>query len=115
MYEKFTDRSRKVMALAEDEARRLNHEHLGTEHVLLALIAEDSGVAANILKDLDFDLAKARDQVERLVQRGSSADAKSKLYWTPRYMKLIEYSLEEARAEPQLRRNRALATWALTR
>ena len=60
MYETFTDRSRKVMALAEDEARRLSHEHLGTEHVLLGLIAEGSGVAANILKHLDLNLAKVR-------------------------------------------------------
>ena len=55
MYEKFTDRSRGVMALGEDEAHLLSHDHLGTEHVLLGLIAEDGGVAANILKHLDFD------------------------------------------------------------
>jgi ATP-dependent Clp protease ATP-binding subunit ClpC len=97
MYEKFTDRSRRVMALAKDEARRLCHHHLGTEHLLLGLIVESGGVAANILKHLDFDLAKARDQVERLVQRDSPADAKSKLSETPRFKHLVEHSLEEAR------------------
>jgi ATP-dependent Clp protease ATP-binding subunit ClpC len=98
MYEKFTDRSRKVLALAKNEARRLSHDHLGTEHVLLGLIAEGSGVAANILKHLDFDLAKARDQVERLAQRGKSADANSELCETPQFKNLIEYSVEEAQA-----------------
>ena len=85
------------MALARDEAHRLNHKHLGTEHVLLGLIAEGSGVAANILKHLDVDLTKARNQVERLVQRGSSADKNGKLCDTPEFKKLIEHSLVEAR------------------
>ena len=98
MYEKFTDRSLKVIALAEDEARRFNHEHLGTEHVLLGLIAEGAGVAACILKNLDVDLTTARVDVERFVQRGNSADKKSKLYEVPTFKELIEYSLEEARA-----------------
>jgi ATP-dependent Clp protease ATP-binding subunit ClpC len=97
MYEKFTDRSRKVIALAEDEARRLNHEYLGTEHVLLGLIAEGSGVAACILKSLDVDLTTARDQVERLVQHEYSAHKKNRLYETPRFKQLIEHSLEDAR------------------
>jgi ATP-dependent Clp protease ATP-binding subunit ClpC len=97
MYEKFTDRSRKVIALAKDQARRLGHDHLGTEHVLLGLIAEGGGVAANILKHLDVDLNKARTQVERLVQRGSSADKNRKLCDTPEFNKLIEHSLVEAR------------------
>jgi ATP-dependent Clp protease ATP-binding subunit ClpA len=79
MYETFTDRSRRIIALATEQARQLNHEHLGTEHLLLGLIEEGHGVAANILKWLDIDLPKARDQVERLVQHEISAHRKSTL------------------------------------
>jgi hypothetical protein len=60
MYERFTDRARKVMQLANQEAQRFNHEYIGTEHVLLGLIKEGSGVAANVLKNLDVDLRKIR-------------------------------------------------------
>src|SRR6267142_257103 len=70
MYERFTDRARKVMQLANQEAQRFNHEYIGTEHVLLGLIKEGSGVAANVLKNLDVDLRKIRLEVEKLVQRG---------------------------------------------
>jgi len=64
MYERFTDRARKVMQLANQEAQRFNHEYIGTEHVLLGLIKEGSGVAANVLKNLDVDLRKIRLEVE---------------------------------------------------
>jgi ATP-dependent Clp protease ATP-binding subunit ClpC len=94
---KFTDRSRRVITLAKDEARRLNHTHLGTEHALLGLVAEGSGVAAVILKNLEFDLAMARDQVERLVQPDRSGDTQSQFGGTPRFKHLIGYSMEEAR------------------
>ena len=70
MFERFTDRARKVMALANQEAQRFNHEYIGTEHVLLGLIKEGSGVAANVLKNLDVDLRKIRLEVEKLVQSG---------------------------------------------
>ena len=60
MYERFTDRARKVMQLANQEAQRFNHEYIGTEHILLGLIKEGSGVAANVLKNLDVDLRKIR-------------------------------------------------------
>ena len=60
MYERFTDRARKVMQLANQEAQRFNHEYIGTEHVLLGLVKEGSGVAANVLKNLDVDLRKIR-------------------------------------------------------
>ena len=66
MYERFTDRARKVMQLANQEAQRFNHEYIGTEHVLLGLIKEGSGVAANVLKNLDVDLRKIRLEVEKL-------------------------------------------------
>ena len=64
MYERFTDRARKVMQLAIQEAMRFNHEYIGTEHILLGLVKEGDGVAANVLKNLDIDLRKARWQVE---------------------------------------------------
>src|SRR5918992_1275223 len=60
MYERFTDRARKVMQLANQEAQRFNHEYIGTEHILLGLVKEGSGVAANVLKNLDVDLRKIR-------------------------------------------------------
>src|SRR5262249_27751865 len=67
MYERFTDRARKVMQLANQEAQRFNHEYIGTEHILLGLVKEGSGVAANVLKNLDIDLRKIRLEVEKIV------------------------------------------------
>src|SRR5258706_16063583 len=98
MYERFTDRARKVMQLANQEAQRFNHEYIGTEHILLGLVKEGSGVAANVLKNLDIDLRKIRLEVEKIVQTGSSETvALGKLPHTPRAKKVIEYSIEEAR------------------
>ena len=70
MFERFTDRARKVMALANQEAQRFNHEYIGTEHILLGLVKEGSGVGANVLKNLDVDLRKVRLEVEKLVKSG---------------------------------------------
>src|SRR5438128_10586604 len=97
MYERFTDRARKVMQLANQEAQRFNHEYIGTEHVLLGLIKEGSGVAANVLKNLDVDLRKIRLEVEKLVQSGPDMVTMGKLPQTPRAKKVIEYSMEEVR------------------
>jgi ATP-dependent Clp protease ATP-binding subunit ClpC len=97
MYERFTDRARKVMQLANQEAQRFNHEYIGTEHVLLGLVKEGSGVAANVLKNLDVDLRKIRLEVEKLVQSGPEMVTMGKLPQTPRAKKVIEYSMEEAR------------------
>jgi len=97
MYERFTDRARKVMQLANQEAQRFNHEYIGTEHILLGLIKEGSGVAANVLKNLDVDLRKIRLEVEKLVQSGPEMVTMGKLPQTPRAKKVIEYSMEEAR------------------
>ncbi|MCO6046839.1 ATP-dependent Clp protease ATP-binding subunit [Aeoliella sp. ICT_H6.2] len=97
MYERFTDRARKVMQLANQEAQRFNHEYIGTEHVLLGLIKEGSGVAANVLKNLDVDLRKIRLEVEKLVQSGPDMVTMGRLPQTPRAKKVIEYSMEEAR------------------
>ena len=97
MYERFTDRARKVMQLANQEAQRFNHEYIGTEHILLGLVKEGSGVAANVLKNLEVDLRKIRLEVEKLVQSGPEMVTVGKLPQTPRAKKVIEYSMEEAR------------------
>lgn len=85
------------MQLANQEAQRFNHEYIGTEHILLGLIKEGSGVAANVLKNLDVDLRKIRLEVEKLVQSGPDMVTMGKLPQTPRAKKVIEYSMEEAR------------------
>jgi ATP-dependent Clp protease ATP-binding subunit ClpC len=97
MYERFTDRARKVMQLANQEAQRFNHEYIGTEHILLGLIKEGSGVAANVLKNLDIDLRKVRLEIEKLVQAGPDLVEMGKLPQTPRAKKVIEYAIEESR------------------
>lgn len=97
MYERFTDRARKVMQLANQEAQRFNHEYIGTEHILLGLVKEGSGVAANVLKNLDVDLRKIRLEVEKIVQSGPELVTMGKLPQTPRAKKVIEYAMEEAR------------------
>jgi ATP-dependent Clp protease ATP-binding subunit ClpC len=97
MFERFTDRARKVMALANQEAQRLNHEYIGTEHILLGLVKEGSGVGATVLKQLDVDLRKVRMEVEKLVKSGPDMVTMGKLPQTPRAKKVIEYAIEEAR------------------
>ena len=97
MFERFTDRARKVMALANQEAQQLNHEYIGTEHILLGLIKEGSGVAANALKGLKVDLQKARAEVEKLIRSGRDKVAAGKLPQTPRAKKVVEYAILEAR------------------
>ena len=97
MFERFTDRARKVMALANQEAQRFNHEYIGTEHILLGLVKEGSGVGANVLKNLDVDLRKVRLEVEKLVKSGPETVTMGKLPQTPRAKKVIEYAIEEAR------------------
>ncbi|MDO8302925.1 MAG: Clp protease N-terminal domain-containing protein, partial [Sedimentisphaerales bacterium] len=98
MFERFTDRARKVMALANQEAQRFNHEYIGTEHILLGLVKEGSGVGANVLKNLDVDIKKLRLEVEKLVKSGPDMVSMGKLPQTPRAKKVIEYAIEEARA-----------------
>ncbi len=98
MFERLTDRARKVMALANQEAQRFNHEYIGTEHILLGLVKEGSGVGANVLKNLDIDLRKVRLEVEKLVKSGPDMVTMGKLPQTPRAKKVIEYAIEEARS-----------------
>jgi len=85
------------MALANQEAQRFNHEYIGTEHILLGLVKEGSGVGATVLKNLDVDLRKVRLEVEKLVKSGPDMVTMGKLPQTPRAKKVIEYAIEEAR------------------
>jgi ATP-dependent Clp protease ATP-binding subunit ClpC len=85
------------MALANQEAQRFNHEYIGTEHILLGLVKEGSGVGATVLKNLDIDLRKVRLEVEKLVKSGPDMVTMGKLPQTPRAKKVIEYAIEEAR------------------
>src|SRR5437588_10840947 len=98
MYERFTDRARKVMQLANQEAQRLNHEYIGTEHILLGLVKEGSGVAANVLKNLGIDLHKIRLEIERITGSSPEVGTPGKLPQTPRAKKVIEFAIEEARS-----------------
>ncbi len=97
MYERFTDRARKVMQLANQEAQRFNHEYIGTEHILLGLVQEGSGVAANVLTNLDVDLRKIRREIEKVVQHGPDTVMTDRLPQTPRAKRVIEYAILEAR------------------
>ena len=97
MFERFTDRARKVMALANQEAQRFNHDYIGTEHILLGLVKEGSGVGANVLKNLGVDLRKVRLEVEKLVKSGPEMVTMGKLPQTPRAKRVIEFAIEEAR------------------
>ncbi len=98
MYEKFTDRARKVMNYARQEAQKLNHEYIGTEHILLGLVREGSGVAANVLQNMDIELKKLRLEVEKLVASGPDLVSVGQLPFTPRAKKVLEYAFEEAKA-----------------
>lgn len=97
MYERFSDRARKVMQLANQEAQRFNHEYIGTEHILMGLAKEGSGVAVHVLDKFDIGPVMIRTEVEKLVQRGPDMITMGKLPQTPRAKKVIEYAMEEAR------------------
>lgn len=98
MYDRYTDRARKVMQLANQQALRFNLEYIGTEHVLLGLIEEGSGVAAGVLKSLDIDLSKIRLEIEKLVLRGRDTVGTRWLPQTPRVKKAIDYAIDESRS-----------------
>jgi ATP-dependent Clp protease ATP-binding subunit ClpC len=98
MYENYTDRVRKMMQYANDEAHRLRHEYIGTEHILLGLIAEGTGVAANVLKNLDIEPRKVRREVEKIVMGGPDMPSMGQRPQTPRAKKVLEWAIEEARA-----------------
>ncbi|MEM7517822.1 MAG: Clp protease N-terminal domain-containing protein, partial [Planctomycetota bacterium] len=96
MFDRFTDRAKKVMNLARQEAQRFHHEYLGTEHILLGLVQEGSGVAANVLKNMGIDLDKIRTEVEKIVKTGPNVVTMGQLPFTPRAKKVLELSMEEA-------------------
>src|SRR5438874_11526432 len=98
MYERFTDGARKVMQLANQEAQRLKHEYIGTEHILLGLVRAEPGVGVNVLKNLNIDLRTIRTDIERIIQAGPDIIAAGKLPQTPRAKKVIEFAIEESRA-----------------
>ncbi len=97
MYERFTDRARKVVQLANQEAQRFNHESIGTEHILLSLVREGSGVAANVLNNLAVDPLQIRLEIEKIISSGPDMVTGGKLPLTPRAKRAIEYAMEEAR------------------
>lgn len=96
-YERFTDRARKAMQLANQEAQRFNHEYIGTEHILLGLVKEGSGVAAIVLKNAGLDLPKLRRGVEKIVQYGPEMVTMGRLPQTPRAKQAIAYAVEQAK------------------
>jgi ClpA/ClpB-like protein len=95
MFERFTDRARRVVVLAQEEARILNHNYIGTEHILLGLIHEGEGVAAKALESLGISLEAVRSQVEEIIGQGQAAPT-GHIPFTPRAKKVLELSLREA-------------------
>jgi hypothetical protein len=95
MFERFTDRARRVVVLAQEEAGRLNHNYIGTEHLLLGLIHEGEGIAARALEALGIRLEVVRAEVEEIIGRGSEPPA-GRIPFTPRAKKVLELSLREA-------------------
>jgi ATP-dependent Clp protease ATP-binding subunit ClpA len=95
VFERFTDRARRVVVLAQEEARLLNHNFIGTEHVLLGMLAEGEDIAAEVLASADISLDAARSKVEAIGRRGSSSPS-GHIPFTPRAKKVLEYALREA-------------------
>jgi ATP-dependent Clp protease ATP-binding subunit ClpC len=98
MFNRFTERARKVIILAKEEARRFNHDYIGTEHILLGLIREGEGVAAAVLQKMGVSLENIRLEVEKLVQPGPATQIMGDIPFTPRAKKALELAAEEARA-----------------
>ena len=95
MFERFTDRARRVVVLAQEETRLLNHNYIGTEHILLGLIHEGEGVAAQALESLKISLESVREEVESIIGQGDSSPS-GHIPFTPRAKKVLELSLREA-------------------
>lgn len=98
MFERFTDRARKTLAMANQEAQRFNNEYIGTEHILLGLLIEGSGVGFNVLLNLGADPVAVRRKVESLIKPGDEVVSMGKLPQVPRAKKVIEFAIMEARA-----------------
>ena len=95
MFERFTDRARRVVVLAQEEARMLNHSYIGTEHILLGLIHEGEGVAAKALESMDISLGAVREKVQEDIGQGQQ-NPPGHIPFTPRAKKVLELSLREA-------------------
>ncbi|MCK5347205.1 MAG: NDP-hexose 4-ketoreductase, partial [Candidatus Heimdallarchaeota archaeon] len=97
MFDKFTDRARKVMGHARQEAQKFNHEYIGTEHVLLGLIQEGTGVASSVLRNLEIEVRKIRAEIEKTVPSGQKmVTIGGKLPFTQSAKKVLDYGEEEA-------------------
>src|SRR3984957_6536513 len=96
MFERFTDRARRVVVLAQEEARMLNHNYIGTEHILLALIRESGGGGAQALESLGVTEGAARHEVEEIARRGQAGPQRGPLPFTPPAKKTLQLSLREA-------------------
>jgi ATP-dependent Clp protease ATP-binding subunit ClpC len=96
MFERFTDRSRKVVVLAQEEARNLSHDHIGPEHILLGLVREGGGVAAKALESLEISLETIRERVEGAVGRGGQAPPSRHIPFTEQAKDLLKNSLRES-------------------
>jgi ATP-dependent Clp protease ATP-binding subunit ClpC len=96
VFERFTERARRVVVLAQDEAHRLQHGYIGTEHLLLGLIREEEGIAARVLTSHGVALQSAREEVARIVGRGDEPVTAQQMPFTPRSKKTLELSLREA-------------------
>lgn len=96
-FDRFNDRAKRVLALAQDEAIRFNHNYIGPEHLLLGLVREGEGVAAHVLRSLGVELAKVRTAVEFIIGRGDSATPPNDITLTPRTKKIIELAIDEAK------------------
>ena len=96
-FDRFNDRAKRVLALAQDEAVRFNHNYIGVEHLLLGLVREGEGVAARVLDSLGVELSKARSAVEFIIGRGDATSTPSEITLSPRTKKVIELGIDEAR------------------
>src|SRR5437764_728665 len=96
-FDRFNDRAKRVLALAQDEAIRFNHNYIGVEHLLLGLVREGEGVAARVLDSLGVELSKARTAVEFIIGGGDATTSPSEITLSPRTKKVIELAIDEAR------------------
>ena len=97
MFERFTERARQVVVLAQDEARALKHNYIGTEHILLGLLREEEGLAARVLESLDVTVEEVRAQVARMIGQGDEVTT-GQIPFTPRAKKVLDLALREARS-----------------
>src|SRR5437773_1923146 len=98
VFERFTERARQVVVLAQDEARALKHNYIGTEHILLGLLREEEGIAARVLESLDVTIEEVRAQVARIVGQGDEWPATGQIPFTPGAKKVLELAQREALA-----------------